>query len=340
MSNDAFSGNLSRASFFEKLPHTQLRYKIDVYADVINIKSFYPVAKHDIGIKQKMSGFSDNSRHAMIEFLAKVPDVPDLFVTLTYSDDIAQDWTINLRGDFEKFRHQLEYHYPNVRAMWRIEFVPRKSGRLYSQFIPHMHLLVWLPKGTSKARKDKILQNDGQLWRNAWHKITHSTDENHLAKFGCLVERIKSRKHAYAYCSKYLAKENEEQIEAGRRWGRIGKFETPTELETYMTTREYVHFKRILNAYIKAEALRRFKRQRLNIPYPPKTISYYMKFYKSFVKQNVYRGTTVFGVGFISQDEPIGTRTIFRMIRQARLQTIQEQQNKRSDRKLSTAQAQ
>jgi len=60
----------------------------------------------------------------MIEFLAKIEDTPDLFVTLTYSDDIAQQWYLTMREHFEAFRKRLEYYYPEIRAMWRIEFVP------------------------------------------------------------------------------------------------------------------------------------------------------------------------------------------------------------------------
>ena len=295
----ALSPSLSRALYFEKLHSTQSEYKIDVFADVIQVTSLHPPQQNrkpvkckcgngcicesrktgqcrcanncvcHLANKRKIHGFSDGSRHAMIEFLAKVEDTPDLFVTLTYSDDVAAKWNERLHSDFELFRKQLEYHYPKIRAMWRIEFVPRKSGYLIHQLIPHWHLLIWLPAGTPQARKDKILENDGQLWRNAWHKITHSTDENHLAQFGCKVEPIKSRKHAYAYCSKYLAKETYEDIEAGRRWGRIGRFEQPVEMSTELTSREYIHFKRLLNAYLKAEALKRFKRQKVVIPFRP-----------------------------------------------------------------------
>lgn len=338
--------NLSRDLYFAELQHTQFTHEIKVYADVLQVVGLNPPPqehriKHcrcakgcicnndgmcqcgNICIchtpnKQKIHGFSHSSRHAMIEFLAKVEDVPQLFVTLTYSDDIAFDAHLNMRRDFEAFRKQLEYHYPNVKGMWRIEFVARKSGAWFGRLIPHFHLLIWLPKGTPQTSIDKILEGDGQLWRNAWHKITHSTDGHHLAAFGCKVEPIKSRKHAYAYCSKYLAKENEENIEAGRRWGRIGKFEQPTELETRLSAREYVHFKRLLNAYIKAEAIKRYKRQKLVIPYPQLPRSHYMRFYHSFVKHNINTGCMVLGLGYISQENPIGLLTYLRMISHAR----------------------
>lgn len=317
---DALGGYLSRPLYFPEMYRNEKAYSVAVYADVVQTKALHTSSgyKVDKPNKTKMHGFSNGSRHAMIEFLAKIVDVPDFFVTLTYSDDVAEQWYLNMRSDFEAFRKRLERAYPNVRAMWRIEFVPRKSGRLIHRLIPHFHLLVWLPEGTTDEQKELILRNNGALWRKAWHTITHSHDPNHLANFGCKVEPIKSRKHAYAYCSKYLAKENEENVPAGRRWGRIGKFEQPIELETELTAREYVHFKRLLNAYIKADALKRHRNQKLNIPYPQLPVSHYLKFYKHFMKMRIQTGSSVFGLGFISQENPIGNRTVYRMIRHAR----------------------
>jgi len=311
---------LSRPLYFPAIHRNESAYKVAVYADVVQTKAIHTSSgyKLDKANKNTLHGFSNGSRHAMIEFLAKVEQVPDLFVTLTYSDDVAEQWYLNMRRDFEAFRKRLERAYPDVCAMWRIEFVPRKSGRLMHRLIPHFHMLVWLPVNTTQERKALILNGDGQLWRNAWHEITHSHDPNHLAAFGCKVETIKSRKHAYAYCSKYLAKENEENVPAGRRWGRIGKFEHPTEIETQLTSREYVHFKRLLNAYIKADALKRYRTQKLNIPYPQKSAQSYLKFYDHFVRMSVKTGSSVFGLGFISQENPEGLRTVIRMLRHAR----------------------
>lgn len=315
--------NLSRPAYFENLHREQFKYEpaynVQVFADMVDIKALNaPMDNRAGGTKRKMRGFSSQSRHAMIEFLAKVEDIPQLFVTLTYSDDIAPSWIFHFRHDFELLRKQLEYHYAGVRAMWRLEFKPRKSGKYYGSLIPHFHMLIWLPRDTPQERVEKILEGEGQLWRNAWHKITHSTDEHHLSKYGCKVERIKSRKHAYAYCSKYLAKDDEEEVEAGRRWGRIGEFEQPVEVDTTLSKAQYIQFKRLLNAYIKSEAIKRHKNQRLNIPYPAKPVSYYLKFYRHFVSMNINFGSSVFGLGFISQHNVIGQRTIYRMLRHAR----------------------
>lgn len=316
---NAVSGNLSRAVYFEKKARYDVSYQINVYADMFQAHALVsPAGKRGKANKRKLKGFSNESRHRMIEFLAKVVDVPDLFVTMTYSDDVAQDWFLKIKDHMELFRKQLEYHYPTVRAVWRLELVTRKSGAFYGQFVPHWHMLVWLPKDTPPERKAKILEDNGQLWRNAWHKITHSTDENHLAKYGVQVTECKSRKHAYSYCSKYLAKTEFESIEVGRRWGRIGTFDTEPELQTEITQRQYIHLKRMLNAYLKSEALKRFNNQKIVIPYAPIPLADYQAFWRYFKRMMVTKGSTVFGLGFISQNAPIDTQTIYRMIRHAR----------------------
>jgi len=332
-----FSPDLSRALYFEK-SQLEPAYDVVVYADVVQITSKYPPIQNpqkpttleedyekQKANKNKIHGFSNQSRHAMIMFLAKIERVPDLFVTLTYSDDIADKWSLNMRADFERFRHQLEYIYPNITAMWRVEFVPRKTGKHRGKLIPHWHLLVWLPDTVTSDEKIAILASDGKLWRERWHKLTHSEDENHLIAFGCKVEEIKSRRHAYAYCSKYMAKENYEDIEAGRRWGRIGKIEVIEEHATELTMRQYIHFKRLLNAFIKSEAIKRYHRQKFMTPfidgkqYP---ISHYLKFYKSFKKMSIATGCSVLGLGYISQESCVGLRTIYKMLRQAREQAF------------------
>lgn len=302
--NAANSRYLSRAPYFPEQNRMVITHKVSVYADMLDVSGLnVPKREKVVSIKQKLKGLSDKSRHAMIEFLAKIIEVPDFFVTMTYSDDVAYQAYLRMHEHFEIFRKRLERRYPSIRAMWRIEFVPRKSGRLKGQFIPHFHLLIWLPESMTDFEKSCLLDGEGQQWRNWWHEITHSSDMHHKSKYGVKVEAIKSRRHAYAYCSKYLAKDTFENVEAGRRWGRIGKFEQPVEAEVLLTTREYVHFKRLLNAYIKSKS---------------------PKFYKSFRKLNIRTGCSVFGLGFISQETPIGHRTIYRMLRHARQLALQE----------------
>lgn len=290
--------NLSSAPYFPKRNRYDIIYKLEVYADVAEVHSYFPPKTQHVWVnREKISKFSDKSRKRMIDFIAKTVDAPDLFVTLTYSDDVVEYAHINLHRDLETMRKRWEYEYPDFKAIWRVEFVPRQSGKFYGQLKPHMHLLVWLPKYLNYEQVQGLLEDDGKMWRGWWHTVCGSQNSEHLRYYGCQVQRCMSRKHAYAYVAKYVAKGADENVTAGRRWGRIGKFEHPTEIETELTTRAYIELKRMMNKYVKRKS---------------------PKFYKQFRKMNIYMGCTVYGLGFLSQDKVVGMNTITRMIRMAR----------------------
>jgi hypothetical protein len=128
-----------------------------------------------------------------------------------------------------------------------LEIETRKSGDYQGVDMPHYHLLVWLPENIAK---DDILENTGQLWRDMWHDITGSQHEWHKARYGCQVENIRSRRHAYFYASKYVAKVSDgKQKKIGRRWGRIGQFDTDAVYEIEITYQQFVELKRLITAY-------------------------------------------------------------------------------------------
>lgn len=312
---------LSSVPYFPDRNKDIISYNVSVYADMAQAQRMNvvkPKSKNDKPRKE-IEGFSPKSRKRMIEFLAKVEEIPDLFVTLTYADDVVVHAINNMHRHFEMFRKRLERAYAGIRAIWRIELVPRKSGRYFGTLQPHFHLLIWLPKWLQPHHIETILRNDGQQWREGWHEIIRSENADHLRKYGCQVQKCRSRKHAYSYASKYMAKTENENEAVGRRWGRIGKFDIEPLLEAQLTTREYIHLKRMLNAYLKAEAL---KAWRLNQQNPDITkrrrLSYYMKFYHAFTQFNINTGSTTFGLGYMSQEKPIGHRTYIKMLYMSR----------------------
>lgn len=295
---------LSSGSYFPANTNNILKYNVKVFADVTEVHVLnLPKAYAHHGIKQNLAGFSNRSRRNMIMFLAKEPETPDLFCTLTYSDDTVEYAYLDMHKHFEAFRKRMERAYTGIRAVWRIEFVPRKSGRFRGEFKPHFHLIVWLPDWITPAQKSAILANYGEKWRVAWHEIIKSTDKNHLSKYGCVVEPVRDRQHAYRYTAKYMAKEELETLEVGRRWGRIGQFDEIIEADTELTMREYIHFKRLIARYIKHKS---------------------PKFYKQFRRMSTWVGCAALGIGWMSQLAPDGTRTIYRMLRHARQLAKQE----------------
>jgi len=289
---------LSSPPYFPVVHRYEPEYRLQVFADVVVLNRLNPPAPSNLGGgKQKVRTFSDKSRKNMIMFLAKVEETPDIFVTLTYSDDVVEYAYLNMHAHFEAFRKRLERAYPNIRAMWRIEFQTRKSGRFKGEIKPHFHLLVWLPAWLSQAQRESILEDDGKKWRKVWHEIVKSNDKEHLRYYGCQVQPIRNRRHAYSYASKYMAKADFEPVDCGRRWGRIGQFEQPVELETELTTQAYIELKRLLNKYMKHKA---------------------PKFYKKFKRLSIQTGCSVFGLGYLSKEGFIGKSTILAMVKHAR----------------------
>lgn len=225
-------------------------YTVSIFADMVKVKrQDAPAPEHGIFERGEIKGFSERSRKRMIESLAAIERVPDLFATMTYSDDVVSMNPEVFRPQFEAFRRRLERAYPDITAMWRIEIVPRKSGKLKGQDQPHLHMLVWLPVAMSQEQKDEILEGKGKEWRKWWHEIIGSNNAYHLETYGLQLEPIRSRRHAYHYASKYVGKTANDEYAIGRRWGRIGQLDTLPVLEIDISRSEYIQLKRAIAAY-------------------------------------------------------------------------------------------
>lgn len=225
-------------------------YTVSVFADMVKVKrQDAPAPEHGIFERGEITGFSERSRKRMIETLAAIERVPDLFVTMTYSDDVVSMNPEIFRPHFEAFRRRLERAYPDIKAMWRIEIVPRKSGKLKGQDQPHLHMLVWLPANMTQEQKDEILEGKGKEWRKWWHEIIGSNNAYHLETYGLQLEPIRSRRHAYHYASKYVGKTASDEYAIGRRWGRIGKLDTLPVFEIDISRAEYIDLKRLIAAF-------------------------------------------------------------------------------------------
>lgn len=273
--------HLSSVPYFEKsksryVDRRENQYRVSIHADVVKVKRLNaPPPPHGIHKRNVVTGFSKRSRKRMIELFAMIVDVPDLFCTLTWSDDVATLDPDKFKRHFEAFRRRLEYHYADLKAVWRIEVETRKSGERKGEPLAHYHLLIWLPKGNPELKKS-LLNGNGNLWREWWHDVTQSKHEWHKKRYGLQLEEIKSRRHCYHYVSKYVAKESTEQHAIGRRWGRVGQLDTLPVFEMDVTQEQYIQLKRLIASYVK-------KRK--------KSIG------KRIARGNVNKGLTGFGLG-------------------------------------------
>jgi len=245
-------------------------FVVSVHADMLKvhhpqIPGMTPL-KHTGGIRSTIKGLSRASRKRMIEFMASVRTggASMLFVTLTYPDVFPLDSAIWHRH-FEAFRDRFENHYANHRALWRIELMDRKSGENTGVIAPHWHLIVFLPLRFEPHELEieaALLQTE---LRQAWYEIVNSGDEQHRWH-GVDVAPVKSRKHAYHYVSKYVAKETGDMLEIGRRWGRIGQFDNSESIKVLLSYDEILILRRLIRRWMKGRGGKYWKRYRRQTP--------------------------------------------------------------------------
>lgn len=232
--------------------------KISVYADMVKV-SYPDYANGRVerdkshtggGIRGNIAGFSRASRKRMLEFMARVRDKASmLFLTMTYPDDYPPDDPEAWHADFEAFRHRFERAYPTYRALWRMELVERKSGENMGFIAPHYHMIIYT-EGVYDETITAIICDDFWAWcSNNWFEIANYDAEEHLFH-GVHCTMVRSRKHALAYVSKYIGKEQDDGIEAGRRWGRIGRFDTSPSETVMLSNDEAIEFRRLVKKWL------------------------------------------------------------------------------------------
>lgn len=277
--------HLTSGTYFERY-RTEPALLLSVYADMIKLKSPMqkPIHTPDEKTRRRgnVRGFSKRSRKRLIEFMARVRlSGAMFFVTLTYPDVFPVEDPEQWDRHFEAFRDRFERRFPTYRAIWRKEFQDRKSGLYKGQIAPHFHLIIFTNIDPDTGHMDAIADTLYGELSPMWHEVVNSYDPEHL-RHGAHVAAVRSRKHAYAYVSKYVAKIEDDNYEFGRRWGRIGRFNTDPSIEIMLNREEYFQLRRIIKRWLK-------KRGR--------------KYWRRFARQNCAFGCTVFGLGDGQTDE-------------------------------------
>jgi len=287
-----------------------LHYELTIHADMVKLKALALTAAHSIyGTTGKprgeIVGFSHASRKRLIEFMAAVRyDTQLIFATLTYPDHFPVDDPETWHRHFEAFRRRFERSHPNWRCVWRIELKRRKSGEYAGMVAPHWHLIiftdiddkpdVWTEQFESygKLHKKTVsnLSISFETWAlKAWSEVVNSPDERH-AQHGAFTVAVRNRRHAYKYIGKYVAKEDNDTHAIGRRWGRIGHFDTAASRTTTLSRRQYVEFKRLVRKLLAA-------RKSVSSDVRNTKQSKSVPFHKRMARQKVTKGCTVFGLG-------------------------------------------
>jgi len=280
---------LTSGAYFETKGDQPKNYELHAHAGMLKIKCPQYTAERERpqSIRGVVQGFSRAARKRMIEFMACVRDVGSmLFVTLTYPDQFPIDQPGEWKRHFENFRDRLEHHYPQFRAIWRMEIVDRKSGANKGMDAPHFHLLIFIPELSETALKTAS-ESLKEVFLQWWYEIVQSNDIEHRYH-GVDVGILRSIRHAMSYVSKYIAKETKDNHAVGRRWGRIGKFDTSFSAVVKMTRDEYINFKRIIRSWLKKRAGKFDKKKQKVV---------YSTFHKRFASLSSYTGCSVFGMG-------------------------------------------
>lgn len=167
------------------------------------------------GRRGVVKGFTPAARLRMMRTVAMI-DWRDakasLFVTLTYPDSVAErEMKTRTRDRYIFLRSMENYLERKVGVLWRLEWIPRKSGTLVGKMMPHVHLIVF---GVDYV--PYLLINE--WWKNALRV------DGHVSTY---VVRIRGGKDVGKYVTKYCSKpcQSPSLVNAtylhnvGRHWG-------------------------------------------------------------------------------------------------------------------------
>lgn len=197
--------------------------------------------------------FSKAARKRLFVLFHKMNVVSFLFITLTYGQHFptAKDSKRHLK----MFIQRLKRKYPNVAGVWRIEFQKRHA--------PHYHLLL---TNVKFIPKEEIC--------SMWEEVIGQRFVNQTGKTFTRVERIKSKKHALSYVSKYVGKVEKRaqrvsgfnsvsyQTAFGKHWGIVGREHLPFAIEkVYVVecdSKTYRRFKAVFQWSTKIDKIANF----------------------------------------------------------------------------------
>lgn len=167
------------------------------------------------GKRSTIKGFTASARIRMFKTLARVrwDDVgPCLFVTLTYPDDRVRSLPSERTRDRHLFLRDVEnYLGRKVAALWRLEWIDRKSGSRKGTMEAHVHLIVF-------GCKFLPWQVVSRSWRAALRAV---------GPLDTKVQKIDAEKKVAYYVAKYAGKKPSPNVNldiasylnTGRAWG-------------------------------------------------------------------------------------------------------------------------
>lgn len=192
--------------------------------------------------------YSSPSRRRMMRLMATIRHndlTSPLFLTLTYHaapDDAAA------RTDLHTYLRILRLRWPSLQYLWRMEL--QRRGAI------HWHVILWLHASSQHIVTDARMIPH---LRRVWHQLVGSGDPDH-ERYGAKIALAASRKQAYAYISKYVAKEDADPRPVrGRRWATSRGLPTAPYYDVDVTYHQQQVVRRIVRRLMRAR-LRKAKR--------------------------------------------------------------------------------
>lgn len=264
------------------------RAYLEVYENLMQLRVDQASLKQKTVSKRgEITEYSDKSRNRFLRALNQLhwPQGGVYFITLTYPD-VYQDDPDQVHQDLQKLYERMQYYFPSVALIWRLEWRRRKMGNNAGRVAPHFHALVF-------NWPAYVADNSHDLWslwdwlRVNWAEIVYAstgadpdvmmpngyTAYQNALIFGTDVKLVESRRQANYYVSKYMNKSEvslpdlqtgEIQVPRGRAWGVKGRkrLDFSPLMAVALTHLQLIAFKLIVLSFLeesKAKFLDKFR---------------------------------------------------------------------------------
>jgi hypothetical protein len=194
-------GSVSTLSFEETIAKNQLG----------------PSKRHGRGTRDKVRGFSRESRRNLLRRLASINRGAFkafkgrlISITLTYPHEYPEDPEL-CKNHLKALRRRLQRKFGDFAGFWRMGIQERGAW--------HFHLLLFM--GPSIGLISKLRR----FISSSWYEVTGKVSEGHL-RAGTRVEAVKRWKQATSYVERYMAKP--EEFPKGCRRAGSGGYGTRT----------------------------------------------------------------------------------------------------------------
>src|SRR5215211_2856147 len=184
-----------------------------------------PPLRHGRGIRDRVRGFSRESRRNLLRRLASINRRAFrafkgriIFVTLTYPHEWPEEPELCKRH-LKSLRKRLQREFGTFAAFWRLGIQQRGAW--------HFHLLLFV--GPSFGPIEELRR----FISSSWHEVIGKVSEGHLHA-GTRVVAVRRWREATSYVERYMAKPEEfpEGLQTGRIWGVWNEELLPVQWKT------------------------------------------------------------------------------------------------------------